>query len=357
MELIHPRDLDAWSRWARPSLPRRAVAAARRRGRPEPVAALRLVVLGAEPRALVAMDSANASSRAAAWSALAHRGEHGVAVLAEPAVLDALLDGEDRPARAVDVASPADLDVLAGSVRSVLGLGHYLAAGRAAWEWARSRDLPYFVAQHGLITPFAPPLPAGSTLLAFSEQDGDFWTRGSEAAGARVVGSQALYEAARVARPAVVEAPTVFLGQLHGRELGRVDIARQTVGFLRANPGIVYRPHPSEKDVLSRAAHAAMRRAGVEIDAAGRPLPELGADVVSVFSTGVLEAVAGGRRGWVHHAAPPAWLEDFWSRYGMARWIPGVNAADQPAETSRAAVPVDEPARAVARIVFEEETA
>lgn len=356
MALNHPRDLDAWERWARPTAVRRAVAVARRRGRPAPAPALRLAVTGPAPRVLVAMDSANASARAAAWSPLAHRGGADVAVLADAVTLAALTSPETPLEDSRPVAAPADLEEALRGVRHVLALGHYLAAGASAHAWSRRAGVPFTVVQHGLLTPFAPPLPDGATVLTFSAADGEFWTAGSAADGHVAVGSQALWAAARDARPAAVDAPTVFLGQLHGRELGRADIVRQTVGFLRSHPEVVYRPHPAERDALSRAAHTAMRRAGVRIDDSARPLTEAAGDVVSVFSTGVLETVAAGRRGWVHHPAPPAWLEDFWSRYGMERWSPGLPADRQPRSTTSALIPTDEPARAVARHVFGEET-
>ena len=108
--------------------------------------------------------------------------------------------------------------------------------------------------------------------------------------------------------------------------------------------GAVYRPHPSERDVTSRAVLAAYERAGVTVDRAGVPLVELASPVVSVFSTGVLEAAARGRDAWVDFPRPPAWLGEFWERYGMHR------LGDSP--TPAPARPAVEPARRVAELVL-----
>ena len=52
------------------------------------------------------------------------------------------------------------------------------------------------------------------------------------------------------------------------------------------------------------ATHARWEAAGITIDRSGIPLRELGAPVVSVFSTGVLEAAAAGLPAWVHARRP-----------------------------------------------------
>ena len=68
------------------------------------------------------------------------------------------------------------------------------------------------------------------------------------------------------------------------------------------------------------ATHARWEKAGIAIDRSGVPLRELGAPVVSVFSTGVLEAAAAGLPAWVDLPDPPPWLQEFWDRYGLAPW-------------------------------------
>ena len=105
----------------------------------------------------------------------------------------------------------------------------------------------------------------------------------------------------------------------------------------------VYRPHPSERDVTSRAVVAAYRRAGISVDTSGVPLVDLDTPIVSVFSTGVLEAAAQGRDAWVDFPRPPAWLGEFWERYGMHRL--GNSPTPAPTRTE------DEPARRIAEIV------
>ena len=109
--------------------------------------------------------------------------------------------------------------------------------------------------------------------------------------------------------------------------------------------GAVYRPHPSERDITSRAVLAAYERAGIRVDRSGRPLVELDASIVSVFSTGVLEAAAQGRDAWVDFPRPPAWLGEFWERYGMHRL--GSDPTTAPAR------PDVEPARRIAEILVE----
>lgn len=356
MGLNHPHSLEDWRRWARPSALRRAVAAVRGRGRPvDP--ALRLLLYGTAPTVLAALDSATLSGLAAGLRPVAFGPRANVAVLCPPHLAPTVQDMLGDPVDGRSITCADDLSVLDGTVRTVLSLGHYLRAGELALEWAVTRGVEYVVVQHGLLTPFAPPLPDEVTLYAFSHEDGAFWAGGRPGRTVRVVGSQILWEAAGPQVPAAQPGPTVFLGQLHGRELGRWSVTQQTLAFLRAEPHVLYRPHPSERDMLSRATHRRMQRGGTRFETSGRPLPELGADVVALFSTGVLETAAQGRGGWVHHTAPPAWLREFWERYGMAPWTPGRSAADQPECTPAPARPVIEPARAIACDIFGEETA
>ena len=67
------------------------------------------------------------------------------------------------------------------------------------------------------------------------------------------------------------------------------------------------------------------------------------AKVVSVFSTGILEAAARGVPAWAAYDRPPAWLEEFWERYAMSRY----GAAPTPAPPPAAR----EPALAVAAAI------
>ena len=73
------------------------------------------------------------------------------------------------------------------------------------------------------------------------------------------------------------------------------------------------------------------------------PLADLAAPVVSVFSTGVLEAAARGLPAWVDFPDPPAWLREFWDRYDMRPY--GGDPTPAPAR------PDEEPAVAIARLL------
>ena len=133
-------------------------------------------------------------------------------------------------------------------------------------------------------------------------------------------------------------APT-FLGQLHGVELGRAYMTATSHDFCRAT-GALYRPHPAERDRLSRWTHAAWEREGITIDRSGTPLVETRSPVVSVFSTGVLEAAARGLAAWVHAPGAPDWLSALHARYSMSPW--GASPTPPPPATGQ------EPARTVA---------
>jgi hypothetical protein len=193
----------------------------------------------------------------------------------------------------------------------------------------------------------APPLPEGAVLLAWTEQDADFWRSGRRDVTSHVVGSQLLWEAALGAAgdadvPLDPAGPPTYLGQLHGAELPRRDLAAAAAAFCRTT-GATYRPHPSERDRRSRRQHAAWEAEGILIDRSGTPLTRIGRPVVSVFSTGVLEAAARGLPAWVDYPAPPAWLAEFWERYGMGRW--GQDATRAPT------LPGTPPARLVADLI------
>ncbi|MBW8172865.1 hypothetical protein K0651_07380 [Ornithinimicrobium sp. Arc0846-15] len=204
-----------------------------------------------------------------------------------------------------------------------VSLGHHLPVGSALADAALGSGARQVVVQHGLLTAFSPPASRTAHLMAWSDADADFWLSGRTDVTAEVIGSQLLWEAACTPAPASApthdDLPLTYLGQLHGAELPRRDMARSTGAFCRAT-GATYRPHPSEKDKLSRAQHAIWRRQGMTIDDGAVPLASLNAPVVSAFSTGVLEAAAKGIPAWVHYDNPPAWLTEFWQRYRMAQF-------------------------------------
>ena len=202
--------------------------------------------------------------------------------------------------------------------------------------------------QHGLLVPQAPPLPVGCTLLAFSEADAEFWASGRRDVTTHAVGSQLLYLAAQKAAGAEAQKPNdlepIFLGQMHGAELPRASFAYASHSFLKKFGG-TYRPHPSEKDKLSVLTHKLWEKEGIRIDRSGTPLNEVPNPVVSIFSTGVLEAAIRGIPAWVYHPAPPAWLVEFWDRYGMNQW--GQEPTPPPVQ------PKKEPAQRIAELMIE----
>lgn len=233
----------------------------------------------------------------------------------------------------VDSADPARG---LGGVRMVLCLGSHLPLAAAAAP--RMRDARLVVVQHGLLTPLAPPLPRDATLLAWSRADAEFYTSGRADTHSHVLGSQLLWTAAQRQAPARTERP-LYLGQLHGAELPRSSMTRAAFSTCRAAQAI-YRPHPAEKDRISRWTHRLMGLSGITVMAGGPSLAQAGAPVISVFSTGVLEAAAAGLDAYVSYPRPPRWLGEFWERYQMRRW--GGEATPSPP------IPDTEPAKAIA---------
>lgn len=334
MGLTHPADLDAWRTWQRGTDPVARLRAVRGRGTDQASPTSATLVSAVErPRHLVVVESANPSSRAALLRVLNHLPGGGLLV---PTSLDPASLGARGTSTEVDLGG--DHPRL-GDVGAVVAAGHYTGLGGAMHAWAARRGARFVTVQHGLLTPHAPPLAPGTALLAWSAADAEFWRSDRDDVTTHVVGSQLLREAA--ARPATVDPDDrpVFLGQLHGAELSRWGMARTAGGFCRAT-GATYRPHPSERDRLSRWQHALWRRRGIEVEGPGAPLSSVDRPVVGMFSTGVLEAAARGIPGWVTHVSPPPWLEEFWERYGLSRW------GDDP--TPAPSLPPVEPAAAIA---------
>jgi hypothetical protein len=334
MGLIFPTDLDEWKRWQRRRTRIRTARAAIRR---TPPPELVLLTQGREPAALFALDATTPTAVASLAEPMRHLGEIPVAVLAM-ADISQLLPGAwaVRP-----LGSTRTLPAQLRAVRTVVATGHYLPAGAAAHDWSRQIGATFVVVQHGLLTPYAPPVPRGSHLLAFSDADGRFWATGRPDVHVETIGSQLLWDAAQVSVHVDAGAHPVFLGQLHGAELSRRISAVTAARFCRET-GAAYRPHPAETDVRSRLQHERWRRAGIRLAQPGA-LRDQRHPVVSIFSTGVLEAAAMGLPAWVTCTAPPHWVRDFWERYGLACWG-GAPTAPPP-------VPAMSPSQAVARCV------
>lgn len=329
-------DLDSWQRWsARQTVMRALVSRVRHRGHGALAPEAMLCLPADEPISLVVVDKLTASCRAAVVTPISRMNLRTTAVLTRiPEACD-LVDGGERRVW-------HEADGLPASISGVLTLGAYCDLAGKVKSWCRRHDVEFLVAQHGLITPWAPPLANGDRFFAWSAADAEYQTGGRASVSAEVIGSQMLWEAAALPPAQVLDERPVMLGQLHGIELGRLTEQRIYTDFC-TRFGADYRPHPNEADALSRTQHAIMRRAGVHFETSGLPLPELGRPAVSIFSTGTLEAAQRGLPAWVYHPNAPAWVRDFWTRYGLSQF--------GSAPTAPVAMPDVEPALAAAKIM------
>lgn len=324
-------DLTAWQKWSgqqrRPEALLRQVKGHVRPATSPPATLWRPVD---DPQTLVVLDKLTPSCRAAVHDPIAHLDVRTTAVLSHE--LPEL--GETH------TAEPwLGTAALPRTIESVLSLGSYLALSAAVKQWALGNDVRFAVVQHGLLTPWSPPAADGDHLLAWTDADAEYWRDGRSAVSAEVVGSQMFWAAAAEPPVEVMDGRPVVLGQLHGIELSR----RTTFGEywrLCREHAMDYRPHPNESDAVSRGLHEVMRRGGIQFDSSDVALTELRRPVVSIFSTGTLEAAQRGLPAWVHLEAPPPWIEDFWGRYRLSRW--------GSAPTPRWEQPAAEPARTVA---------
>ncbi|GAA2198597.1 RNA-binding protein [Sinomonas flava] len=340
MGVIHPENLDDWKAWQerRKGLRRWQTLFNASRKRPEH---LSLSVRGAHPKVLLALDSRSVTTVRSLYGILA--ADLDLAVLSSVHDTKGLTQIVGAPSERV-----SDAAAIPDSVKTVVSAGHFLPAGAAAEAWARTRNTSHVVVQHGLMTPFAPPLPPNGHLLAISESDAEFWKSGRTDITYEVVGSQLFWDAANAkGNSADLDGQPVFLGQLHGAELSRWGMSRAAGQFWRQT-GCLYRPHPSETDRLSRLQHSLWSKRGMAIDLSGKPLSEISAPVVAAFSTGVLEAAARGIPAWVYYPSPPAWLSEFWTRYRMSRWA--VDVGPTPAPPLPASRPVESILAAVLRL-------
>lgn len=339
MGLIHPTDLDAWQVWQadRHRLRNRLVALRGGQAQPSPLV---LTVGGTRATVLVALDSHASSSVNAYVEPIRHLDQTATAVLDHEPRRD--LVGEQAAVH--HIIEPRDINQHLPELVSALSAGYYLRAGSLAHQAVTRVGGHSYVAQHGLLTPHVPPLPPGCTLLAWSQADADYWCSGRTDIDVQVVGSQLLWHAARRAQqPVDPAASPTFLGQLHGAEVPRRDMARVSYQFCRDHDA-TYRPHPSEVDKLSRLQHEIWKRRGVRFDTTGQPLAEIATPIVGVFSTGLLEAAAAGHPAYTYHPDPPPWVAELWKRYGLASWgSDPTPAPDQPAV---------EPAQAIARMLM-----
>ena len=359
--LKYPLDLDAWQawqrrqkklKWAKYKLKALLDSARSRTIAEEPVHGL-LYTRGTKPQVLIVMDSFSPTNRNAILEPLKHLDAVDVALWV-PEDASEYLDGQyasehySRKDWTEQEISGDELMRLLPDIRIVLSAAQFLSRGAVAYEFSRAIGAEYWMVQHGLLVPQAPPLPVGCTLLAFSEADAEFWASGRRDVTTHAVGSQLLYLAAQKAAGAEAQKQNdlepIFLGQMHGAELPRASFAYASHSFLKKFGGS-YRPHPSEKDKLSVLTHKLWEKEGIRIDRSGTPLNEVPNPVVSIFSTGVLEAAIRGIPAWVYHPAPPTWLVEFWDRYGMNQW--GQEPTPAPVQ------PKKEPAQRIAELMIE----
>ena len=310
--------LEEWRRWQRSRMPWARRARDRlRRHRPQELA---FVYSGDHPRLLAAFDSLGPSEVAAVLDPLTK------VALRQPvaALLPKHLVGSLAPPLRATVLPWDENSVSDGRLsrlEAAITIGEHLPCGELAHSVGRRLRIPCYVVQHGLITPFSPPVPEDGVFLAWTDEDGEFARHGSSEHGAVVtVGAQLLWKAALGSAPLRPEASTapLFLGQLHGAELDR-SVTVRTVNRLAGEGPLVYRPHPAEQDVLSRIQHRRWARRGVAFDRDRCPLPEVDRPVLGIFSTGLLEAAAAGRPTWGTCVQPPDWVEEVWERYAIAR--------------------------------------
>lgn len=328
MGLKFPDDLEAWSQWqGNAHLLRRAKNTALsalgrgKEGKAEDGSSLvrgYLHTLGEGAQVLFALDSTSPTSLNSLVKPAFFLGQVPYAVWAPQDVTSHLPAGNWT----VQEMAEGELASHLSSLQQVLALGHYMAWGASSYRLAQALGARFITVQHGLHTPYAPPLAEGTHLLAFSQADADFWISGRKDVTSQVVGSQLFWEAAQEPRLALGDKQNnqpVFLGQMHGAELPRASFALAGYSFCKAE-GARYRPHPSERDKLSLLTHRLWEKMGIEIDKGGQPLKEVTSPVVSIFSTGVLEAALRGVPSWVYHPRPTDWLEEFWDRYGLSPW-------------------------------------
>ena len=334
--LVFPEDLDAWREWSRKrNRVRFGLASARAFLRQGPPAPRPMLYLPAEkPSVLVVLDQVSASCRFATVDPLSHLDPDRTAVLSSHSEARSFAAGH---VRAMEWHPDAPLPP---SIEQILTLGAFNTLAAAVRPWAQRHHARFCVIQHGLLTPWAPSLSPGDHLFAWSEADAEYQCAGRADVTSEVVGSQMLWKASRLPKAELQDDTPVMLGQLHGAELGRASKQRIYTEFCNST-GAIYRPHPNEADAISRIQHRLMTRRGVVIESTRKSLVEEGRPVVSIFSTGTLEAACRGLPAWVHYPVPPSWIEDFWSRYGLSRWG---SSPTQPYES-----PEVEPALAVAK--------
>lgn len=393
--LVHPESIELWRDWARSrgGMPRRrgSVADAVRtlrgtRGRDDHWEEPRWVLHSREgetsARVVIGLEDASPRSRAALLAFLPYL-RVGVDVVAPRGLIAPELDGPAWRRRAFESAR----DAVPSDAAAVITAGQGGPTGSALHSVAERRGLQSFVVQTDVLTPYAAPLPAEATLLAWTADDADFWRSGREDLTLLPVGSQRLWQlghhsgegdvteasaepgaagtadetaaeaadeaaagaaehtasepadgAAERTGPSAVPSPVV-LGQLSRIELPSRLAARAASTFCR-DGAARYLPEAGETGRLARAQHRLWERRGIEVLDAGTDPLTLRAPVVSILASEILEVAARGGEAWVHAPGAPGWVHEFWHRYGMRR-----HGTPTPAPV----LPEEEPAARIAR--------
>lgn len=336
MGLNHPVDLAAWEEWERNTHRLRTVkATVLKKVRPsQPQPFVLSHPIGGEPTVVAALDVSRGTSLDALVEPVLKLGQQGAIVTCGP------LSPRLVPA-GWTTQTMTSLDELPASITTVLSAGSIRAVSLPMHTWAEHRGARFVVVQHGLLTPFAPPLPSNVHVLAWNEAEGEFWRSGRDDVTVESVGSQLLWKASQQQVPTHADVPPIWLGQLHGAELSRASHIQAAEAFC-FEYGALYRAHPAERGIKERTQHALWRRRGMQFDTSERQLAELGHSVASVFSSGILEAAAQGLPAWGFHPDPPRWVEEFWERNAIARWGQ---------EPTQVALPEEEPAAVIARLM------
>lgn len=287
--------------------------------RPNPENRFTFYSTGVEPTIVVAVDAVTPTAVKALLAPLNHLSSVGLLLLSTVKLPSEISSGWSEVAHELNYQD--SLNKLSQSRSLILSYsaGHFLPAGALVHQFGQIHNLISVISQHGLLTPFAPPLPEGAHLLAFSEEDAQFWKSGRTDVSSEVVGAQLVWDAQHKGKRELTTDEPLFLGQLHGAEISRSVSSTTAKKFCRET-GAIYRPHPSETDILSRIQHSMWERQGINIDRSRKPLLEEPRPVVSIFSTGVIEAAAAGIPSWVMCNKPISWVEHFWERYSMSKW-------------------------------------
>ncbi len=337
MGLNIPRDLAAWQARERRRHPARQLARRLKRPTPAPVWVARN---RPDPQVAVLLEQRTGPVRAALVDPLRHLPEIGAMVVAP---FD--LNGTVPATWSVSQHSEIHLgrDFIAGRV--ILATSHASTLAQDVYQQAINRGIEFWVVQARILNPYAPPLPEGGRLLAWSDSDAEFWASGRSDIQTTVVGSQLLWLAQQQRVPYLSEGNRpLYLGQTSASGLSRAGLARAAITFCHTTHG-AYRPHPDETDHVSKLEHATFEGLGIDVDRASQPLDQIARPVTSACSTGLLEAAARGLPAFVWYPRPPAWLHDLWQRYGLRPW------GGEP--TPAPILPTAQPAHTVAHIIRE----